>query len=200
MGGLWYGITRVRKEGSVVAKSIHRFCWGVAGGSVTGLQNFLKDALTIANDPSIDSGTTWYLYLFVTFAIITALAGLLLLTACMKRYDATYSAAMFVGAFVVCASVMSAVHYHTFENLNTPLNYTMYPTGLVILLLGVLVLIQEADEDASSVQATNDDFVDEIDTFGLPCQEIHASAGLNESECKNQSIIKEGANPNLYRI
>jgi hypothetical protein len=36
---------------------------------------------------------------------------LLCLSSCMKRYDATYSAAMFVVSFVISASLMSAVHY-----------------------------------------------------------------------------------------
>jgi hypothetical protein len=75
----------------------------------------------------------------------------------MKRYDATFSAAMFVGSFVVSASTMSAVHYHTFENLNaSPLNYVMYPMGVVILLCGVVLLVQDKSGHDNPVMAPND--------------------------------------------
>ncbi len=60
----------------------------------------------------------------------------------MKRYDATYSAAMFVVSFVISASLMSTVHYHTFEHLNGITNYIMYPLGLTMLLLGAFVLVK----------------------------------------------------------
>eukprot|EP00578_Thalassiosira_sp_NH16_P028250 CAMPEP_0181095552 /NCGR_PEP_ID=MMETSP1071-20121207/10574_2 /TAXON_ID=35127 /ORGANISM="Thalassiosira sp., Strain NH16" /LENGTH=122 /DNA_ID= /DNA_START= /DNA_END= /DNA_ORIENTATION= len=74
--------------------------------------------------------------------MLTAFAGLLFLAACMKRYDATYSAAMFVVSFVVSASLMSSVHYHTFEHLDGIVNYLMYPLGLVTLFLGAFVLVR----------------------------------------------------------
>ena len=58
----------------------------------------------------------------------------------MKRYDATYSAAMYVASFVVSASAMSAVHYQTFEHLNGVWSYFLYPLGLATLFLGAFVL------------------------------------------------------------
>lgn len=128
---------------------LKRFAWGVAGGSITGLQNFLKDSLTILkatkawNEPHYP----WYFYLMVILAITTAFVGLLLLTACMKRYDATYSSAMFVGSFVVSASIMSAVHYNTFSNLGHLWNFILYPLGLIVLILGVLILAQETKKN-----------------------------------------------------
>jgi len=121
-----------------------RFAWGVSGGSITGLQNFLKDTLTITKS---GEPMPWFLPLMVLLAMATAFGGLLFLTACMKRYDATYSSAMFVGSFVVSASIMSAIHYETFENLTTMLNYVMYPLGLVILMAGVWILIHENKEN-----------------------------------------------------
>lgn len=38
---LGYWMTRSR------SKTLRRFAWGVSGGSITGLQNFLKDSLTV---------------------------------------------------------------------------------------------------------------------------------------------------------
>lgn len=145
---------------------LKRFAWGVSGGSITGLQNFLKDALTIgkakhasSSSAEDDAGWSWYLMLFIFLAVATAFGGLLLLTACMKRYDATYSSAMFVGSFVVSASVMSAVHYRTFQNLVHVWNYVMYPMGLVVLMAGVLILVHETKEhsaeDNEDVEETN---------------------------------------------
>jgi uncharacterized membrane protein len=77
----------------------------------------------------------------IAMAILTAFGGLLLLTACMKRYDATYSAAMFVGSFVIMASIMSAVHYNTLQHLDGVVNLIFYPMGLAILMSGVYMLI-----------------------------------------------------------
>lgn len=123
---------------------MRRFSWGAAGGSITGLQNFLKDSLTILK---ARHGTfPWYLPVMVLCAIVTAFVGLLLLTACMKRYDATYSSAMFVGSFVISASIMSAVHYKTFSNLDKVYDYVLYPLGLLILMAGIHMLVHETAE------------------------------------------------------
>ena len=72
----------------------------------------------------------------------TSFVGLLCLASCMKRYDATYSAAMFVVSFVMSASLMSGVHYHTFEHLSGVLNLFMYPLGLTTLFLGAFILVK----------------------------------------------------------
>ena len=139
--------------------TLQRFAWGVSGGSITGLQNFLKDALTLlkASKRTTSSSTTTSIIVVVVFgalAILTAFAGLALLTACMKRYDATYSAAMFVGSFVVSASLMSVVHYDTLAHLQSWTNLILYPTGLFVLLGGVYVLVQET---SSNPESRNDD-------------------------------------------
>ena len=125
---------------------LKRFSWGVAGGSVTGLQNFLKDSLTILKAVRADQANAslpWYLIIMVLLAAGSAFGGLLFLTACMKRYDATYSSAMFVGSFVVSASLMSAVHYATFSHLETFWSWILYPLGIVILMAGVWMLVNE---------------------------------------------------------
>jgi hypothetical protein len=155
--------------------ALRRFAWGVSGGCLTGFQNFLKDSLTIvtATNSSIDATMPWGLLgFFVFMAVLTSFLGLLLLTACMKRYDATYSAAMFVGSFVVSASIMSAVHYDTFGHLEGTINWICYPAGLAILMSGVYMLItedptEEGEEDirlsrspsqASLVRVSWDDY------------------------------------------
>jgi hypothetical protein len=79
---------------------LRRFAWGSCGGAITGLQNFLKDSLTIHKATPHDGSYPWCFFLFAFLAAASAFFGLLMLTACMKRYDATYSAASFVGAFV----------------------------------------------------------------------------------------------------
>jgi hypothetical protein len=138
-----------------VSPTLKRFAWGVSSGSITGLQNFLKDASTLLKATRASQGLPWYLPLFAILAIVSAFSGLLLLTACMKRYDATYSSAMFVGSFVVSSSIMSAAHYSTFAHLETLWNKILYPSGLLILMGGVLLLVQEQKEP-------NDDNEDDI--------------------------------------
>lgn len=127
--------------------TMKRFAWGVSGGSITGFQNFLKDSLTIIK-ASNESGESFpiLLYIFAFFAILSSFGGLLFLTACMKRYDATFSSAMFVGSFVISASIMSAMHYNTFSNLEGIWNWIMYPLGLIILMIGVKMLVNATSE------------------------------------------------------
>jgi hypothetical protein len=144
----------IRNEGS--SPKLKRFAWGVAGGSVTGFQNFLKDALTVLKASSATSTKVPVLgipmppmlfFVLMAGAISAAVGGLLILIQCMKRYDATYSSAMFVGSFVVSASIMSAVHYGTFANLHGLLQYVLYPVGLILLLIGIVLLAVAAAPD-----------------------------------------------------
>ena len=142
---------------------LRKFAWGTCGGALTGVQNFLKDALTITkakreyhgHDPNFHY--PWYFSFFCVLAGATAFIGLLLLTACMKRYDAAYSSATFVGSFVVSASIMSAVHYKTFEMLQDMWNYILYPLGLVILMIGVYILVHEKHHNPDDDDDNDDD-------------------------------------------
>ena len=152
--------------------TFQRFAWGVAGGSITGFQNFLKDSLTIlkASRSSNENGSNdaFPLALFIFMfgmAIFTALSGLIILTLCMKRYDVTYSASMFVGSFCISASIMSAIHYDTFAHLNDAINYIGYPSGLIILLYGVYLLLMSTstngiNESSSPADPTTTAFVE----------------------------------------
>jgi drug/metabolite transporter (DMT)-like permease len=157
MGLLWWWIQYA------TSSKLRRFAWGTSGGSITGLaQNFIKDSLVVVKASSSLWHTPWYVPLFVAMGILSSFGGLLLLTATMKRYDATYSAAMFVGSFVVSTSIMSAVHYHTFEHLADLVDYIMYPMGLVVLMIGVSILVQAAqachleDDDDDAYDDTSD--------------------------------------------
>jgi hypothetical protein len=135
---------------------LRRFAWGTCGGAVTGLQNFLKDTLTIYKVVEQGQQYPWFFFFFIVMAAASAFYGLLILTACMKRYDATYSAAMFVGSFVVSASIMSAVHYDTFAGLTDMVNFILYPAGLLILMVGVLILATNTTKE----QTEEDDDVE----------------------------------------
>lgn len=127
--------------------TLKRFAWGVSGGSITGFQNFLKDSLTITKACS-ESGESypWQFYIFALMAMASSFTGLIFLTACMKRYDATFSSAMFVGSFVISASIMSGVHYSTFSHLETLWNWILYPCGLMVLMFGVQMLVNATAE------------------------------------------------------
>ena len=137
---------------------LKKVAFGSIGGTITGFQNFLKDALTIfdatikheSDNSSIpftgtggidDSHLPSIFFLFVLLAILTSFIGLLCLASCMKRYDATYSAAMFVVSFVISTSLMSCVHYHTFDHLDGFTSCVMYPLGLATLFAGAYILI-----------------------------------------------------------
>jgi drug/metabolite transporter (DMT)-like permease len=151
--------------------SLRRFAWGVAGGSITGIQNFLKDGLTILK---ANEGLPWYSPVFFMLAALAAFGGLLLLMACMKRYDVTYSSAMFVGAFVVSASAMSAAHYDTLAHLEKPINYVLYPLGLMILMAGVCILATDTKDVGDD---TPKDKLDEVVRYDSLCCRLCSFVG-----------------------
>lgn len=164
---LWMVVT-FRWMNHAHAPSLQRFAWGVAGGSVTGLQNFVKDLLTLLkagsnvnhlhqHDENEDVSLLWWRWRFYVgslalLSVMTAVVGLLLLTACMKRYNATFSSAMFVGSFVLNSSIMSAIHYHTFSNLSSTIDWILYPVGLAILMGGVGILLFVSDDESDECQ------------------------------------------------
>lgn len=133
-----------------------RFAWGASGGCVTGLQNFLKDGLTVARDVD-DPRRVVAAAVFFAGAGATALVGFLCLVACLRRYDAAYSSSMFVGSFVVSASLMSAAHYRTLSRLTSTTDRIMYPLGLALILSGVAVLIVVPVAAMSTPHATTTD-------------------------------------------
>lgn len=133
--------------------TLRRFAWGVSGGSVTGLQNFLKDGLTMLSIVPHNQHYPFFLYMIVISGFLSSIIGLILLTACMKRYDVTYSSSMFVGSFVLSASIMSAIHYKTFKNLQSLWNYFFYPIGVIILLSGVILLALTPKQSRSDKMA-----------------------------------------------
>jgi hypothetical protein len=190
--------------------NIRRLVWGVAGGSLTGLQNFLKDALTILkiSEANMDQqaaaaaggiggffSKTMFLvkslppvfFVFFAFAAASSFIGLLLLTACMRRYDATYSAAMFVGSFVLSASFMAAVRYHTFAHLDGIWNYIFYPTGLLILLLGIYVLATLETDTSSTSHGENHDDSSAVEQKQLS-RLTSDSAGNNEAKLDSAQV------------
>jgi hypothetical protein len=115
----------------------------------------LKDALTIVKGLSPgDPSPVLLLTVLILLAAGTAFGGLLLLTACMKRYDATYSSAMFVGSFVMSASLMSAAKYDTFDNLGHGRDLVLYPAGLATLIAGVCLLISDRTAPAVDTATT----------------------------------------------
>lgn len=138
MALLWYGVHQTRNVGW------QRLAWGVSGGSIGGLRNFLKDGLTVLKiepDPR-----PWKLPLFwyalALGAIATAVGNLTCQTLCMKRYDATFSNAMTAGSFVLSTTVMSTIHYHTFANLSSTYDGLVYVMGMVLILVGLWVLMR----------------------------------------------------------
>ena len=105
---------------------LKKVAFGFIGGTITGFQNFLKDALTIfdatikheSDNSSIpftgtggidDSHLPSIFFLFVLLAILTSFIGLLCLASCMKRYDATYSAAMVLRKVMVVMVEMEMI-------------------------------------------------------------------------------------------
>jgi hypothetical protein len=145
--------------------NLKRLAWGAAGGSVTGLQHFVKDFLTLlvilpkfqqslvhalSGKIHLDSLAWYYFITFITLgllSILTATSGMLLLTACMERYSVTFSSALFMGSMVLNSSLMSAIHYQTFSHISTTSNKVMYPIGLIILLGGVVKISASTDAD-----------------------------------------------------
>lgn len=161
--------------------TFRRFAWGVSGGSITGLQNFLKDSLTIIKAVGAGGQYPWFFPILAAMAAATSLIGLLFLTACMKQYDATFSSAMFVGSFVISASIMSTIHYSTFQDLNGIINYIMYPFGLMVLLAGVAILLRSSTVTGGEDILNADGEVCDYSGALLECNESDGSSGGREN-------------------
>ena len=84
--------------------------------------------------------------------LVSALGRLFILTACMAKYDATYSNAVHAGSSVVSCSIMSWIRYQT-----TPVNAYFYVCGLIVILCGVAVLVKESDNDSDTVCSEKSD-------------------------------------------
>ena len=125
----------------------NRVAWGLVGGSVTGVQPFIKDALAVVTGLRIDripiSDYPREIFVLFLLSAVIPLVGLALLMGCMKRYDATYSSSMFVGSMIMSVSVMSAVRYKTFEHIDCMWSATMYVFGLCVLVGGTVILACE---------------------------------------------------------
>ena len=100
----------------------------------------LQDALDLV---ATSDRFHWQVPLFVLLAIAVGVSGLAFLSHCMKRFDATYSASMFVVSYIISATVMSMVRYHMIDRLKAqgPVQMTLYPLGLAILFGGVYFLM-----------------------------------------------------------
>ena len=164
---------------------------------MTGMQNFLKDTLTlvkVSNGPMV-----WAIPFFIFMAAASAFSGLLMLTACMKRYDATYSAASFVGSFVISASIMSAAHYRTFQSLGNIWSYILYPVGLLVLMVGVYVLVRERQE-------VIDDEIDDEDEIIVAMRKNSEDSQVRlkehflhlSSDCQQLPLRRWSRNTNRY--
>mmetsp|Transcript_9036 Transcript_9036/g.18257 ORF Transcript_9036/g.18257 Transcript_9036/m.18257 type:complete len:380 (-) Transcript_9036:29-1168(-) len=119
-------------------KFAHKIAWGIGGGSISGLLMFIKDALDLI---STSNRFHWQIPVFIFLAIFVGVAGLIFLSHCMKRFDATYSASMFVVSYIVSATVMSTIRYNMFDRINGPMQLAFYPIGMTILFIGVYFLM-----------------------------------------------------------
>lgn len=156
---LWYLIAKAKSP------AWQRFAWGSCGGAITGPQNFIKDSLTVLKAvTSTPARIPWFFPLLIIAACATAFVGLLLFTAAMKRYNATYCAAAYVGSYVMSVSVNSAMHYHTFASLPGTWNDIMYPFGLLVLMAGVCLLEVTGEEEEHASEEIDDCFLEGITT------------------------------------
>ena len=117
---------------------------------LAGMMTTATDATTSSNDALRSIG----FYVLILLAAIIPLSSLILSLECMKRYNATYSAACHLASMTVSATLMSMAHYHTWDHLSS--SYALlYPFGLVVLLVGCIVLAMEDDDDCDIVARKN---------------------------------------------
>ena len=146
---------------------------GTTSGVFCGSPNFLKDALSIAKAcRASNQALPWYFYLFAILAAVLGIIGMFVLNRCMKIYDATFSVSMFVGSLIISVSIMAEIHYHTFEHLTGWIGYIMYPTGLVVLLIGIYLLVSDIPDDLDFPQQDSDESDDQTSS-STPTQESH---------------------------
>ena len=112
-------------------------------------------------------------------AAIFGIIGIFILTRCMKVYDATFSVSMFVGSYIISVSITAEIHYHTFQNLTGWIGYIMYPTGLVVLLIGIYLLVSDISDLDFPQQ--DSDASDDQTSSSTPTQESHLVSSNNQN-------------------
>eukprot|EP00546_Thalassionema_frauenfeldii_P019858 CAMPEP_0178895420 /NCGR_PEP_ID=MMETSP0786-20121207/578_1 /TAXON_ID=186022 /ORGANISM="Thalassionema frauenfeldii, Strain CCMP 1798" /LENGTH=365 /DNA_ID=CAMNT_0020565651 /DNA_START=173 /DNA_END=1270 /DNA_ORIENTATION=- len=135
-----------------------RSAWGAIGGSLTGgTSNFIKDAMALGSSNSISDYFTHYMVLcgLLLGAGLFSLSSLIFSIQCMKRYDVAFSCASYTGAMMFSVSVMSAVHYNTFNHLGGWLSYVFYPIGILSTLSGCLILSLEPVQSGTDILDTH---------------------------------------------
>lgn len=152
---LWYCIN-VSKNAMA-----QRFAWGVSGGFLQGIQLLGKDALTIysVSGSKLPWNQPWLFYVLLPLHLIPAGGGLVLITKCFKRYDATFTAALGTGALVLSSTAVGAVHYNTFSNIRSVSSLVLYPLGLASIMSGLFVLVRHSKKEGTS--SGNDDDLDQ---------------------------------------
>ena len=175
-----------------------RFAWGVIGGSITGMQLFIKDTFVLWNLSA--NWQPWkqpiIFYILLVLGIAVPLAGLAMLTRCMKRYDVTYSNAMNAGALVVSTSLMGAVHHKTFSNLASRRRAIMYIIGLATVLVGLVVLVRHTKEIMAPNGETDDD---DADTVGEMTELSEMDFAFDETPSSGQESVGLMSRKNSFR-
>jgi hypothetical protein len=122
---------------------VSKLAFGASGGTISGMLLYVKDATSMVQTEGFANVEIWIL---ISLASFVAISGLILLTACMKRYDATYTASMFICSFVFSASIMSIIRFDTIANIESNWSLAFYCLGLLILLMGIVILVAETGD------------------------------------------------------
>merc|ERR1711957_214984 len=86
---------------------------------------------------------------------------------------------------VISTTIMSAIHYNTFDHLHYYWNFILYPAGIIILLLGIFILGCNNNDNTSNNEHDNDNIIEVIYS-----QEKHqnVSIGLRKQEATMYSL------------
>ena len=84
---------------------------------------------------------------------------------------------------------MAALHYNTFAQLSGILNYTLYPLGIFVLMIGVYLLVKESSE------CSQED--DSIDTERQPDAYNNEEDNINSQDMFQYTEVEDETNEDL---
>lgn len=118
--------------------------YGVMAGLIGGQQSVMK-AATLLLHPSC--GTPWQTspvpYLICTGSVVTALGGLAILNAGLRKHSALTVVPAFLATMIAVGSASAAAFFSKFSDLQSWWMF-MYVAGVLVIVGGVMVLMRQA--------------------------------------------------------
>jgi len=144
------------KQLNVAARPLY---YGFIAGAFGGMQNvFFKGVGVLMKSSVFDGGkSAWgtpYPYVFLLVVIVLALCQLSFLNKGMARFDAVLVFPLYNACYIFLSVSLGALFYGEFDSFDAT-QWTLFPLGVCITLVGILILIRKPRDHVSNADSTD---------------------------------------------